>query len=62
MRLDRSWSSEERSELDSPRWIHWQGGAPSADLSYVLPEAKSAVSLALPLDLDEIRAEPSKLG
>jgi epoxyqueuosine reductase len=38
------------------------GGPPSADSSYVLPEAKSAVSFALPLDLDEIRAELSKLG
>ena len=32
------------------------GGPPSSDLTYILPEAKSAVSFALPLDLDEIRA------
>jgi len=31
-----------------------KGGPPSADLSYVLPEAKSAVSFALPLDQDLI--------
>ncbi|GAI53688.1 unnamed protein product, partial [marine sediment metagenome] len=27
-----------------------EGGPPSADLSYVLPKAKSAISFALPLD------------
>lgn len=32
------------------------GGPPSADLSYMLPEAKSAVSFALPLDRGKIRA------
>lgn len=32
------------------------GGPPSADLTYVLPEAKSAISFALPLDQDAIRA------
>jgi epoxyqueuosine reductase QueG len=36
------------------------GGPPSADLTYVLPEAKSAVSFALPLDLDKIRATLAK--
>ena len=35
-------------------------GPPSADLTYVLPEAKSAVSFALPLDLDKIRATLAK--
>jgi epoxyqueuosine reductase QueG len=32
------------------------GGPPSADLTYVLPEAKSAISFALPLDQEAIRA------
>jgi epoxyqueuosine reductase QueG len=32
------------------------GGPPSADLTYVLPEAKSAISFALPLDQGSIRA------
>jgi epoxyqueuosine reductase QueG len=32
------------------------GGPPSADLSYILPEARSAVSFALPLDREKIRA------
>jgi len=36
------------------------GGPPSADLTYVLPEARSAVSFALPLDLQEIRATLGK--
>jgi len=33
-----------------------EGGPPSADLTYILPEARSAVSFALPLDRDKIRA------
>jgi epoxyqueuosine reductase len=33
-----------------------EGGPPSADLTYVLPEARSAVSFALPLDRENIRA------
>jgi len=32
-----------------------QGGPPSADLGYVLPEAKSAISFAIPLNKDFIR-------
>jgi epoxyqueuosine reductase QueG len=36
------------------------GGPPSADLTYVLPEARSAVSFALPMDRDKIRAYLSK--
>jgi epoxyqueuosine reductase len=32
------------------------GGPPSADLTYVLPGAKSAISFALPLDQDSIRS------
>jgi len=36
------------------------GGPPSADLTYVLPEARSAVSFALPLDREKIRAFLSK--
>jgi epoxyqueuosine reductase QueG len=32
-----------------------EGGPPSADLRYVLPEAKSAISFALPLKKDFIR-------
>ena len=32
-----------------------EGGPPSADLSYVLPEAKSAISFALPLNKNFIR-------
>ncbi|UCD83339.1 MAG: epoxyqueuosine reductase [Deltaproteobacteria bacterium] len=36
------------------------GGPPSADLTYVLPEARSAVSFALPLDLQKIRATLAK--
>ncbi len=36
------------------------GGPPSAELTYVLPEARSAVSFALPLDLDKIRATLAK--
>jgi epoxyqueuosine reductase QueG len=31
------------------------GGPPSADLTYILPEARSAISFALPLDRDMIR-------
>lgn len=33
-----------------------EGGPPSADLTYVLPEAKSAISFAIPLDQDAILA------
>lgn len=36
------------------------GGPPSADLTYVLPEAKSAISFALPLDPEKIRETLSK--
>ena len=36
------------------------GGPPSSDLTYVLPEAKSAVSFAVPLDLQKIRATLAK--
>lgn len=36
------------------------GGPPSADLTYALPDARSAVSFALPLDRDKIRACLSK--
>lgn len=36
------------------------GGPPSADITYVLPEAKSAVSFALPLDPEGIRAMLAK--
>lgn len=32
-----------------------EGGPPSVDLSYILPEAKSAISFALPLDRELIR-------
>jgi epoxyqueuosine reductase QueG len=32
------------------------GGPPSADLTYVLPEARSAISFAIPLDQDAILA------
>ena len=32
------------------------GGPPSVDLEYILPEARSAVSFALPLDREKIRA------
>lgn len=32
------------------------GGPPSADLEYILPEARSAISFALPLDREKIRA------
>ncbi len=39
------------ANLDSLR-----GGPPSADLTYILPEARSAISFALPLDRDKIRA------
>ena len=39
------------ADIDSLR-----GGPPSADLTYILPEARSAVSFALPLDRDKIRA------
>lgn len=31
------------------------GGPPSADLTYIMPEARSAVSFALPLDREKIR-------
>lgn len=31
------------------------GGPPSADLTYVLPSARSAVTFALPLDRDIMR-------
>ena len=33
-----------------------KGGPPSTDLSYVLPEAKSAVVFAVPLDQDAIES------
>jgi epoxyqueuosine reductase len=33
-----------------------EGGPPSADLTYIIPEARSAVSFALPLDKDKIRS------
>jgi epoxyqueuosine reductase len=36
------------------------GGPPSTDLSYILPEARSAVSFALPLDREKIRLYLSK--
>ena len=36
------------------------GGPPSADLTYILPEARSAVSFALPLDREKIRLYLSK--
>jgi epoxyqueuosine reductase QueG len=36
------------------------GGPPSADLTYVLPEARSAISFALPLDLEKARATLAK--
>jgi epoxyqueuosine reductase len=36
------------------------GGPPSADLTYMLPEARSAVSFALPLDKEKIRLYLSK--
>lgn len=36
------------------------GGPPSADLTYIMPAARSAVSFALPLDRDKIRAYLSK--
>ncbi len=36
------------------------GGPPSADLTYVLPQANSAISFALPLDREKIRAYLSK--
>ncbi len=36
------------------------GGPPSADLRYIIPEARSAVSFALPLDRDKIRLYLSK--
>src|SRR5271157_4747215 len=36
------------------------GGPPSADLTYVLPNAKSAISFAFPLDHDKIRLYLSK--
>ncbi len=36
------------------------GGPPSADLDYILPGARSAVSFALPLDRDKIRAYLAK--
>jgi epoxyqueuosine reductase len=36
------------------------GGPPSADLTYVMPAARSAVSFALPLDREKIRAYLSK--
>ena len=37
-----------------------EGGPLSSDLTYLLPEAKSAVSFAIPLDLGEIRATLAK--
>lgn len=37
-----------------------KGGPPSADLTYALPEARSAVSFAMPLDRDKIRLCLSK--
>jgi epoxyqueuosine reductase QueG len=33
-----------------------RGGPPSADLTYILPEGRSAISFALPLDREKIRA------
>ena len=36
------------------------GGPPSSDLTYVLPEARSAISFALPLDLEKARATLAK--
>lgn len=36
------------------------GGPPSADIAYILPEAESAVSFALPLDKKKIRSFLSK--
>lgn len=36
------------------------GGPPSADLTYVMPAARSAISFALPLDREKIRAYLSK--
>jgi epoxyqueuosine reductase QueG len=36
------------------------GGPESADLTYILPEARSAVSFAMPLDKDEIRKTLAK--
>lgn len=33
-----------------------EGGPPSTDLTYVLPEAESAVAFAVPLDKEKIRA------
>ncbi len=36
------------------------GGPPSSDLTYALPEAKSAISFALPLDPEKIRETLSK--
>lgn len=38
------------------------GGPPSADLSYILPEARSAVGLTLPLDRDKIRSFLGKVN
>ena len=36
------------------------GGPPSSDLTDVLPEAKSAISFALPLDIEESRRTLAK--
>lgn len=36
------------------------GGPESSDLTYILPEARSAVSFAMPLDIDEIRKTLAK--
>lgn len=36
------------------------GGPPSTDLSYILPEARSAISFALPLDREKMRLYLSK--
>jgi epoxyqueuosine reductase QueG len=36
------------------------GGPPSADLTYILSQAQSAISFALPLDRDKIRSYLSK--
>ncbi len=45
------------ADMDSLR-----GGPPSAELSYILPEARSAISFALPLDRDKMRAFLGKVN
>jgi len=37
-----------------------EGGPPSTDLSYILPEARSAIGFAMPLDREKIRSYISK--